>query len=121
MGKFNWKGKQDAIEQHFWLIFMRHLLPIVLSSLSEHFLSVISLSTGYQFLISTIKASCEELYSSALEEEPKTEKKATPKEERMFFKEDESKIAQPKVDVVVEGEIKDKHAEEDEPSECVIC
>jgi len=77
--------------------------------------------TGYQFLISTIKASCEELYSSALEEEPKAEKKATPKEERMFFKEDESKIAQPKVDVVVEGEIKDKHAEEDEPSECVIC
>ena len=79
-------------------------------------------STGYQFLISTIKASCEELYSSTVEEEPTAEKKTSPKEEKSFFKEDENKTAPQNNDVFDESEVKDKTVEtEDEPSECVIC
>ena len=69
-----------------------------------------------------MKASCAELYSSAVEEEPKAEKKTSPNEERTFFKEEESNASLQTADVCEEGEVKDKKIEtEDQPSECAIC
>ena len=84
-----------------------------------------SRSPGYQFLISTIKASLEDLYTSALEDEPKLDVKSSPLEDRSFFKEDEkiaSKILHPSSEKLEEGEAAQGLPEiEDQPSECVIC
>ena len=82
-------------------------------------------SPGYQFLISTIKASLEDLYTSALEDEPKLDVKSSPLEDRSFFKEDEkiaSKIFHQSSEKLEEGEATQGLPEiEDQPSECVIC